>query len=198
MRAHCFFFFALSPPLVANVNEPYATNVKISSRTVFVPACQGYFERTRRGETLRAKQRPVCGWLWTLCRRPKRVYVVKGGTQDPPGDARMCWLSRYRGIHHPHSASSSNTSFPVSLLEIFPFPLIRAFVCFLYERQQSLINDRMKKLSAAGGTDLSGPVRGSSLLLLFAPVMCYVVIIVSWELLLFGLPAYVVGCDGVI
>lgn len=83
-------------------------------------------------------------------------------------------------------------------LEIFPFPLIRAFVCFLYERQQSLINDRMKKLSAAGGTDLSGPVRGSSLLLLFAPVMCYVVIIVSWELLLFGLPAYVVGCDGVI
>jgi hypothetical protein len=50
----------------------------------------------------------------------------------------------------------------------------------------------MKKLSAAGGTDLSGPVRGSSLLLLFAPVMCYVVIIVSWEM-----GAFVVWLTGI-
>ena len=140
----------------------------------------------------------MVGW-WTLCRRPKRVYVVKGGLLGPGVDRKIhpetpvrgCGLVQYPAIGVSIIQQSSSTSYVQLSLEVnffFFFPLsalIRASVC-RYKRQQSLINDRMKKklpppLRAAGGTDLSGPLRFSAAS--FAPVMCCVVIIVSWELL---------------
>jgi hypothetical protein len=127
MRAHCFFFFALSPPLVANVNEPYATNVKISSRTVFVPACQGYFERTRRGETLRAK---TCLWL-AVDLVPKAEARLRCERRDARSTRRRPYELAIPLSGYPSSAfrimikyllPSLPRDFPLS-----PYPCLRLF-----------------------------------------------------------------------
>jgi hypothetical protein len=133
MRAHVCFFSPPSP-LVANANaEPYATNVK--SR-FWCLACLCAVLRRRPGQPGRRK--PVVVGCGPWCRRPKRVYVVKGGgPQDPPGDARGCAIPipDHRGIHHPAIIKYYSPVFapPSRFIFFFPFPLFRAFRLF-YKR----------------------------------------------------------------
>lgn len=151
----CFFF---PSPLVATANEhmAYATTCALLVKSYLMEK----MEKRERD----ARSKPVvvgCG----LCRRrPKRVYVVKKVVRKFHPETPVRGAIPLSG--HRASASSSNT-LPDSL-EILPFPLFRAFVCF-YKRQESLINDRMKR---------SSPPRTAHFLVFFSaasspPAMCY-------------------------
>jgi hypothetical protein len=137
-------FFPLPPG--SKCQRAYGVVCNQTSNLVLFRACLSKLFDGEDGEERVGERRQGLSWLWLWLvvwlvpkaearLRCEKVY----SRQVPSGDARPRCYPAIGVIHHASSACFS----------LSPFPCLRLFV---YKRQESLINDRMKKLPAADGT----------------------------------------------